>query len=229
MEILKENFYTIMLVLSTVLVAASMIRYIYSILGGKTKPNIVGWLLYQIATICVLIGAYELGSVTTIALTLVFSVTQLIVIILSFRYGFVRFSGLESFYFGFSMVVLLFWIVARHDSALMSALHLTERGLDIALITANTLIECMGAIAIFTKLYHHPETEDHHAWLLSWLGGLAAIIAANSLAYEDLLYPVYLFTTNLAIWLLCFRRKPRGRFKVLFEKLEKVVGGGWRH
>jgi hypothetical protein len=218
-----------MLVVSTVLVALSMIRYIYSILEGKTKPNVVGWLLYQIATICVLIGAYELDSITTIALTLVFAVTQLVVIILSFRHGFVRFTGLESFYFGFSMVVLLFWIVARHDPVLMSTLHLTERSLDIALITANTLIECMGAMAIFTKLYHHPETEDHHAWLLSWLGGLAGIIAANSLAYEDLLYPTYLFVTNLAIWLLCFRRKPRWRFLAFFRFLEKMVWSGWRH
>jgi hypothetical protein len=75
-----------MLILSTVLVAASMIRYIYSILRGKTKPNMAGWLLYQIATICVLIGAYEIGSITTIALTLVFSITQFIVIVLSFKH-----------------------------------------------------------------------------------------------------------------------------------------------
>jgi hypothetical protein len=218
-----------MLILSTVLVALSMIRYIYSILEGHTKPNIVGWLLYQIATICVLIGAYELGSTTTIALTLVFAVTQLIVIVLSFRYGFVRFSGLESVYFSISMIVLLFWIIAKHDPSLMSALSLTDRWLDIALITANTFIECMGAVAIFTKLYHHPETEDHHAWLLSWTWGLAGIIAANSLAYEDLIYPIYLFTTNLAIWLLCFRRKPKWRLIKIFGWIERVVGRGWRH
>jgi hypothetical protein len=78
-----------------------MLRYIYSILEGKTKPNVVGWLLYEIASICILMGAYELYSdgdkemITTIYLALVFSVTQLIVIILAFRRGFVRLSGLE--------------------------------------------------------------------------------------------------------------------------------------
>jgi hypothetical protein len=114
------------------------------------------------------------------------------------------------------MIILLFWMVARHDTTLMEMLGMTQSGLDITLISANTLIECMGAVAIFTKLYHHPETEDHHAWLLSWLGGFAGIIAANSFAYEDLLYPTYLFVTNLAIWLLCFRRKPRWRFLRFF-------------
>ena len=68
------------------------------------------------------------------------------------------------------MLCLLFWILANHNTELLSALHMTERGLDIALITANTFIEVMAAIAIFTKLYHYPETEDHHAWLLSWIG-----------------------------------------------------------
>ena len=229
MSFLSEHFYTIMLVISTTLITLSMVRYIWSILDGRTKPNVVWWLLYQIATICVLIWAYELWSITTIALTLVFSISQLIVIVLSFRHGFVRFTGLENIYFSISMICLLFWIVANHNTEILGALNMTERGLDISLITANTFIEVMGAIAIFTKLYHHPETEDHHAWLLSWLGWLCAIIAANSTAYEDLLYPIYLFVTNFAIWMLCFRKHPRGRFRVFFENVEKVVGKNWRH
>ena len=225
---LEIDIFLIILILSTVCVAASMIRYIYSILEGKTKPNIVWWLLYQIATICVLIGAYELGSITTIILTIVFAITQFIVIVLSFRHGFVKFTGLESFYFSISMLCLLFWIVASHNPSLLEVLHITEREVDIALITANTFIEMMGAVAIFTKLYHYPETEDAQAWLLSWVGWLLAIIAANSLSYEDLLYPVYLFTSNFAIWLLCFRRKPRGKFRHLFGMVERVVGKSWR-
>jgi hypothetical protein len=127
-----------------------------------------------------------------------------------------------------SMLFLMFWAFAKHSPEFMRLFHMTDRGLDISLITANTMIEVMGAIAIFTKLYHYPETEDHHAWLLSWLGGLAGIIAANSLAYEDLIYPVYLFVTNLAIWLLCFRRKPKWRFIRIFGWIGKIVGTNWR-
>lgn len=170
MQFIETHFFTIMLIVSTTLVAASMIRYIYSIISGKTKPNMAGWLLYQIATICVLIGAYEIGSVTTIALTLVFSITQFIVILLSFRYGYVKFTRIEVMYFMVSMLFLLFWAFAKHSPEFMKLFHMTERGLDISLITANTMIEVMGAIAIFTKLYYHPETEDSLAWLLSWLG-----------------------------------------------------------
>ncbi len=121
------SIHTIFLILSIILVYGSMFRYIYSILKGKTKPNLVGWLLYQIATICILISSYELGSIPTIMLSLSFAVTQLIVIILSFRYGFTRFEKSEAFYFGISIISLIFWIVAHHNREFLTATHFTER------------------------------------------------------------------------------------------------------
>jgi hypothetical protein len=99
-------------------------------------------------------------------LALAFAITQLIVIVLAFRYGFAKMDRVEAFYFGISMISLLFWIIARHSPELASALRMTDRGLAIFLLTTNTLIDAMGATAIFTKLYKHPETEDRLAWFL---------------------------------------------------------------
>ncbi len=86
----------------------------------------------------------------------------------------------------------------------------------------------MGALAIFTKLYRYPETEDAPSWLLGWLAGLFALLAVTSYTYEDLLYPSYILVTNIAIWLLCFRKKPRWRFLHMFSRLEKIIGQNWR-
>lgn len=219
---------TLALILSTILVYSSMFRYIYSILKGHTKPNLVGWLLYQIATICILISSYELGSTPTIMLSLAFAVTQLIVIILSFRYGFTRIDRVESLYFGVSMISLIFWAIASHSIELLTALHFTERWVAVFVLTTNTLIEVMGALAIFTKLYKYPETEDATSWLLWWLAGLFALLAVTSYTYEDLLYPSYILVTNIAIWLLCFRKKPRFRLTHVFHWVEKIVGRNWR-
>jgi hypothetical protein len=222
------EFSTIALIISTLLVYGSMFRYIYSILKGKTKPNLVGWLLYQIATICILISSYELGSLPTIMLSLAFAITQLIVIILSFRYGFTRIDRVESIYFGISMVSLIFWAIASHSPNLMEYFDFTERGVAIFVLTANTLIEIMGALAIFTKLYRYPETEDSLSWLLGWLAGIFSLLAVTSYTYEDLLYPMYILVTNIAIWLLCFRKKPRFRFIHFFNRLERIIGRNWR-
>jgi hypothetical protein len=169
-SLISIDISTIALILSTLLVYASMFRYIYSIIYGGTRPNVVGWLLYEIATLCILISSYELGSLPTIMLSLAFAITQLIVIVLAFRYGFARMDRVEGVYFGVSMLSLMFWIIAQHSPILISALDMTERGLAVFLLTTNTLIDAMGAVAIFTKLYKHPGTEDKLAWLL---GGLS--------------------------------------------------------
>ena len=161
-------------------------------------------------------------------LSLAFAITQLIVIVLSFRYGYTQIDKGEALYFGISMLTLIFWAVASHSADLLTALHFTERGLAISVLTANTLIEIMGALAIFTKLYKRPETEDSISWLLGWLAGLAALLAVTSYTYEDLVYPSYILVTNIAIWLLCFRKKPRWRFIHVFSWVEKIVGSNWR-
>jgi hypothetical protein len=222
------SYHTVALILSAILVYASMFRYIYSIIRGKTKPNVVGWLLYEIATICILISAYELRSTPTIMLALAFAMTQLVVIILAFRYGFARMDRVEGVYFGISMLSLVFWIIARHSPDLVVWLGMTDRGLAIFLLTTNTLIDAMGATAIFTKLYKHPETEDQLAWMLGWLSWLSAVIAVNVWTFEDLIYPIYLFLSNLAIYLLCFRKRPRWRMIHVFGWVERIVGTNWR-
>jgi hypothetical protein len=189
---------------------------------------VVGWLLYEIATICILISSYELGSTPTIMLALAFAMTQLIVIILAFRYGYARMDRVEGVYFGISMLSLVFWIIARHSPDLISSLHMTDRGLAIFLLTTNTFIDAMGATAIFTKLYKHPETEDKIAWFLGGMSGLFAIVAVSGWAFEDLIYPTYLFISNIAIWLLCFRKRTRWRLIHVFGWIERLVGTNWR-
>ncbi len=216
------------LILSTILVYASMFRYIYSIIAGHTKPNIVWWLLYEIATICILISSYELGSLPTIMLSLAFAITQLIVIVLAFRYGYAKMDRVEAIYFGISMISLLFWIIAKHSPEVTEMLGMSERWLAVFLLTTNTLIDAMWATAIFTKLYKHPETEDKYAWMLGWISGLFAILAVHAWSFEDIVYPTYLFISNIAIWLLCFRKKPRWRLIHVFSWIERVVGTNWR-
>ncbi len=81
--------------ISAVLIFASSFRYIHSIVIGKTKPNVVGWLLYQIATICVLLTSYELGSFSTIVASFAYAISQLVIIVLAFRYGYAKMNRIE--------------------------------------------------------------------------------------------------------------------------------------
>ncbi len=209
--------------ISAILIFVSSFRYIHSIINGKTKPNIVWWLLYQLATICVLITSYELGSMSTISASLAYAINQLIIIVLAFKYGYAHVNRIEWVYFWISLLSLILWAVFAHSPEIAKAYHMDEYSVTVTVLVTNTLIDLMWAIAIFTKLYKEPETEDSLAWFIAFISWIFSFIAVQNYTIHDLIYPMYLIFSNLAIWLLCFRKKPRQRFKVFFDKMELLV------
>ena len=108
------TFHELAAVISTVIIFVSSFRYMHSIIRGETKPNIVGWILYELATICVLISAYELNSMSTIVAALAYAINQLLIIILAFKYGDAKVHKVEVFYFTVSLFSLIIWAVFSH-------------------------------------------------------------------------------------------------------------------
>jgi hypothetical protein len=66
------------------------------------------------------------------------------------------------------------------------------------------------------------------AWFLAFLSGLFSFLAIDELSAEEFIYPLYLVVSNLAIWLLCFRKIPKHRFAKLFNFVERISGKSWR-
>lgn len=214
--------------ISAVLIFASSFRYMHSIIIWTTNPNVVGWILYQIATICVFVSSYELGTMSTIVASLAYGINQLIIIGLAFYYGYAKINRIEWVYFGISMISLLWWLILTHSPDIFVGHHFDALKIALIVLIINTFIDMMWAVSIFTKLYKHPETEDSIAWFLAFLSGLFSIIAIDEFSMEEFIYPVYLILSNLAIWLLCFRKKPRHRFTKLFNFIEQISGKSWR-
>jgi len=214
---------------SAILIFASSFRYMHSIIIWKTKPNVVWWILYQIASICVLISSYELWAMSTIVASLTYGVNQLIIIGLSFYYGYAKIEKIEWVYFGISMLSLLVWIFLIHSPDLLTGSYFINAYIvSLGVLIINTFIDMMWAVSIFTKLYKHPETEDSMAWFLAFLSGIFSFLAIDEFSPEEFIYPIYLIGSNLAIWLLCFRKIPRYRFMKLFNFIERISGKSWR-
>jgi hypothetical protein len=214
--------------ISAILIFASSFRYMHSIIVWKTKPNVVGWTLYQIATICVLVSSYELGAMSTIVASLAYGINQLIIIALAVYYGYAKINKIETIYFGISMLSLIWWIVLVNFPDIFYGHHIDALVVALVVLMINTFIDMMWAVSIFTKLYKHPETEDSIAWFLAFLSGLFSFLAIEELSTEELIYPIYLVVSNLAIWLLCFRKIPKHRFAKLFNFVERISGKSWR-
>lgn len=208
------SWYDIFAIISWVLVFASSFRYMYSIIKGKTKPNVVGWLLYQIATLCVLVSSYDLGAMSTIVASFAYTINQLIIIWLAFRYGYAKMNRVEWIFFGVSILSLIVWIFLDHS---------------LYLLLINTFIDAMGALAIFVKLYKHPESEDTIAWFIAMISWMFSVLAVQEASVTELVYPYYLLISNAAIWMLCFRKKPKHRFEKIFNILGHITWKDWRH
>jgi hypothetical protein len=126
------------------------------------------------------------------------------------------------------MISLFGWIILTHSPDVFFGHHFDALRIALIVLMINTLIDMMGAVSIFTKLYKHPETEDSMAWFLAFLSGLFSLLAIDELSTEEFIYPIYLIISNLAIWLLCFRKIPKHRFAKLFNFIERISGKSWR-
>ncbi len=205
--------------ISVILIGISTIRYIQAIVQRKTLPNIVGWLLYELSTLCVLLTSFELDSMSTIFASGAYIVSQTIIIAFTIKYGYAKMHSTDFIYFGISMLSLLLWGFFALNPELSEQLWLKPHMIAVIVLITNTIIDLMGAISIFTKLYLIPESEDPLAWFLSFLSGFFSVLAIEHFTVHDIIYPINLLTSNLAIWLLCFRKKPQFRFKIFFRLL----------
>ncbi|MBP9779612.1 hypothetical protein KBD33_03270 [Candidatus Gracilibacteria bacterium] len=210
--------------ISVALIFVSTIRYIDAIIKRRTLPNIVGWLLYELSTLCVLLTSFELGSMSTIFASSAYMVSQTVIIGFSIRYGYSKMHRTDYYYFGVSIISLILWGYFALNPEISESLGLKPHTIAIIVLITNTLIDLMGAVSIFTKLYLIPESEDSVAWFISFLSGVFSVLAIEHFTIQDIIYPIYLLTSNLAIWFLCFRKKPRFRFRIFFHSLiDKII------
>mgnify|MGYP001601706808 FL=1 len=61
------------------------------------------------------------------------------------------------------------------------------------------IIDALGAWLTVAKAYEHPESETMITWALSGIGGFFAIFAIQTLNFELLSYPLYIFVINFAV------------------------------
>ena len=205
--------------ISVILIWISTIRYIHAIIHRRTLPNIVGWLLYELSTLCVLLTSFELDSMSTMFASSAYMLSQTIIIGFTIRYGYAKMHRTDFYYFGVSILSLLLWGFFALNPELSEQLWFKPHMIAVIVLITNTMIDLMGAVSIFTKLYLIPESEDWIAWFLSFLSGLFSVLAIEHFTIQDIIYPTYLLISNLAIWLLCFRKKPRFRFRIFFKLL----------
>lgn len=195
--------------------------YILTILQGKTKPNRATWWIWAILSAVISASYYSTGANNTIWLPVCGGIGQLIIAILSLKYGeggWNRFDRLCLLGVGISL--LLWW---QFNSPLIALLF-------------NILIDFLGALPTIKKSYYEPQTENLLTWSLYLIASIINLFAIDYWSFQLAAFPLYIFLINATIVIFILSRNfqiisistNERRFRKLFKiKLMALLTSLW--
>jgi len=169
--------------------------YIKDILRGKTKPNMVTWLMWSIAPLIGSIAAVVDGVGWAVLPTLFNGFLPLIVFVISFvnknsYWKLEKFDYLCGF---FSAMALIFWAVTKEPV--------------IAIIFA-IISDAFAAMPTLIKSWKYPETETMILYMVSIFVNATSFAAIKVWNFSSIGFPMYLTIINILLVSAIFR----GRF-----------------
>ncbi len=165
---------------------------IISMRKGVTKPNLAGWFLYTVAMVMIVASSVALHAWQAVWLAIAYVIGQSLVIIISFRTGYITFSRFDYFCLLLSGLSIVLWVYTNDP---------------LYALVLNVLVDGLGTLAIAKKLYKHPGTEDTRAWSISLAVATLNVFAVATFDLSNALYPIYLVFANILVVTLSLRKK----------------------
>ena len=166
--------------------------YIVAILQKKTKPNRATWCIWTIIGFMLVASYYSSGANNTIWLPLCAAFSQLIIAILSIKYGeggWNRFD--QTCLIGVALSLFLWW----YYNSPMIALFI------------NISMDFFGALPTIKKSYFQPQTEDIIPWIIFLFASIVNFFAIQEWDFIVLAYPFCYFFDTAIIVLFLLRPK----------------------
>jgi hypothetical protein len=172
-------------VLSAVLPLWAIVPYVRSILRGRTKPHQFSWLIFTIMSGITLASQLASGAGASALLFAVFFFDELVVLLLSFKYGVKGTSRFDRLLLTLSLFTILIWIVTR-DTTL--AVWLTA-AIDIPATTMTVL-----------KVRKDHGSEAAGPWIIASVACIFSILTLVKTPF-GILYvrPIYALLSEAAI------------------------------
>lgn len=187
------------------LATIAYIPYIIGMLRGRTRPNKASWIIWTIVGGLLAITYFLEGDLKAIWVPLVYFIGPLVIAVLSFRYGYSRWSKLDYACVVFAIISIIPWIFSNDPT--------------ITLLL-NVMIDTAGAIPTYVKSYREPETEDFTAWFIFFIANTLELFAISKWNLSAI-YPIYLFVSTAIIFAFITKFK--------FQKKSTHVNATYTH
>jgi hypothetical protein len=183
--------YEVIGIIAGILALVGYIPYIISILQGKTLPNRATWFIWTLVGGLLAISYIAEGDSHSIWLPLGYFFGPLITAILSIKYGYARWTRIDTVCMVAALISIIPWLFAK-DATLT--------------LLINVLIDATGAIPTIFKTYREPQTEDFNAWLIFFIANTLQLFAISHWNMAAI-YPIYLFILASSMVVLILRGK----------------------
>lgn len=167
-----------------ILAVVSVGPYLYDIIKGRTKPNIVSWFTWTLLTGIVTAAAMASGEPRTALLSLASTICTLSVVILGLKFGIAKFSRFDAICQLSAAVGLILWFIFNSPA--------------IAIIAAVS-IDFVVMLPTLRHSWLKPNEETWQTFLIGTVAALFTIFSLSSYTVESLLFPLYIFVANGAI------------------------------
>lgn len=186
----------VLVLISVLLQLFSAVPYILDIIRGVTKPNIVTWFTWTLLTGISGSAALVSGEWKTAVFLYAGSACTALVVVLGFKYGYVKFTRFDIFCQVAALAGLVFWLVFNSPTIGI----LVPLGVDV--------------IAFLPTLRHAWLKPGEETWQAFFIGAIApvfTIVALTSYSIASLVFPLYLLLANcLIVGIILYQRKRQG-------------------
>ncbi len=190
-------------IVAVIIQIGASVPYILDILRHKTKPERAGFWIFLLLTIITLAAQISHGFSWASGLLIAAGCTQLVIALLSIKYGYGRLKPRDFISVILAILGVLGWLIT--DQPLITV------GIVIA-------IDFAGFWLILAKTWEAPQTETLITWLLCGMAAGMVLATARSFDLVQIGYIAYSAVANLGIVMLIIYRR-----KVLQYKLPKLV------
>ena len=175
---------TILTTISSVLMVAAIIPYVYQILTNQVKPQRMTWLIFLILGVIGLASSLVEGVGNGIWLLGTATFNVFLIFILSIWKGKGGWSNTDKVSLAFCLLICLIWWFT---------------GNALYAVVLFVVGELLGYWITWKSAYFTPQDESLVMWSVAGVAGLVSLLALETYSFTSALYPAHIFISNFIV------------------------------
>jgi hypothetical protein len=187
------NHHEIFGITALIISLVSFFPYLKSILNGKTKPSAASWWTWTLISFVSVISSWAGGAPWQVLLLPSWlCVSELIISILSMKYGDKKWDSFNKISIGGAIVGILLWVVT---------------GNPLLALGFSILADLFASIPNFRHVFFNPEQEDRFAWTLGWMAAFFEILAVSKWTFAASGWAIYFILNMTTVLFFLYRKR----------------------